>query len=792
MEDAKITLEDGKTTSYTRVPVYDNYGRVSALTSTFDGNTWTESSGYDTLGRADWSRDASGQGVKLEYTTRGFVREKHDIGDSTIVYQRIEKVDHFGHVVNEKAGSGAIVTTRDYYPLTGRLKNISSIGNAQTLQKLAYTWDDLGNLMSRSDYSSGRNLSETFDYDGLNRLITQNGTEYARYDAEGNITHKKDVTNFVSGQEYQYGGTCNGVQAGPHALTAAEGEGYCYDRNGNQVSGKGRTLVYNNTFDLPTKIRTSKHTTDFVYGPSHQRLKRVDSNTTTGRATTYYVGNVEIIVKAGKTEFRRNLGNAVINNGIVSYLLTDHLGSTQRVVNCSGGILQNMSFDPFGDKRNAETWTKLYVDFNSVATMARSTEWLISPISNSRTLHGFTGHEQMDEVGLIHMNGRVFDAHLGRFLQADPVIQAPTNSQSLNRYSYIINNPLSGVDPSGFSWWMTTGRQNVGTIVAVVITVVCIIYGCTALAAAAWQALGAMVTTYALTGSTRAAFRAGAAAFIGSYVGAKIGNVQGWSDWSAVGQHAVLGGVTSVLQGGKFGHGFAAAGFSTYVSGNLNFKNPVARTVTAAVVGGTASELSGGKFANGATTAAFQAMVTQIADHSRRTASIDELAPSQMSTDTKPKIAFVGGAMDSTTGLLKQHYESYVKRGGDAVYLEWTDSKELTAWLEVNAGESTIVMAHSYGADTAMGVIANGHYVSRLITFDPVGWFRPDFSRVAMFSGRWDNFNAIGGGFFNFNNFVATIGGKYGAAPSAYATTHTDINLDHGSICSDLCDATNY
>ena len=67
------------------------------------------------------------------------------------------------------------------------------------------------------------------------------------------------------------------------------------------------------------------------------------------------------------------------------------------------------------------------------------------------TLRGFTDHEHIDEAQLIHMNGRVYDYNLGRFLSIDPLIQAPGNSQSLNPYSYIMNNPLAGTDPSGYA-----------------------------------------------------------------------------------------------------------------------------------------------------------------------------------------------------------------------------------------------------------------------------------------------------------------------------------------------------
>jgi len=57
----------------------------------------------------------------------------------------------------------------------------------------------------------------------------------------------------------------------------------------------------------------------------------------------------------------------------------------------------------------------------------------------------------MDDLELIHMNGRVYDYNLGRFLSVDPFIQDPGNSQSMNPYSYIMNNPLSGTDPSGYA-----------------------------------------------------------------------------------------------------------------------------------------------------------------------------------------------------------------------------------------------------------------------------------------------------------------------------------------------------
>ena len=69
---------------------------------------------------------------------------------------------------------------------------------------------------------------------------------------------------------------------------------------------------------------------------------------------------------------------------------------------------------------------------------------------DSLTPRGFTGHEMLDDLGLVHMNGRIYDPLLGRFLSADIVVQAPASLQAFNRYSYVYNNPLSLTDPSGF------------------------------------------------------------------------------------------------------------------------------------------------------------------------------------------------------------------------------------------------------------------------------------------------------------------------------------------------------
>ena len=60
----------------------------------------------------------------------------------------------------------------------------------------------------------------------------------------------------------------------------------------------------------------------------------------------------------------------------------------------------------------------------------------LDAIVGVKTDRGYTEHEHLDEVGVIHMNGRIYDPLMGRFMSAEPIIQSPYNLKSFNRYSY--------------------------------------------------------------------------------------------------------------------------------------------------------------------------------------------------------------------------------------------------------------------------------------------------------------------------------------------------------------------
>ena len=83
---------------------------------------------------------------------------------------------------------------------------------------------------------------------------------------------------------------------------------------------------------------------------------------------------------------------------------------------------------------------------------------------------GYTGHEMLPEFGLINMNGRLYDPYLARFLSPDNYVQMPDFSQSFNRYSYCLNNPLKYVDPDGEIAWLAIGFAIAGAYMGGVAT----------------------------------------------------------------------------------------------------------------------------------------------------------------------------------------------------------------------------------------------------------------------------------------------------------------------------------
>ncbi|MGD8177397.1 RHS repeat-associated core domain-containing protein, partial [Marinimicrobium sp. ARAG 43.8] len=358
------------------------------------------------------------------------------------------------------------------------------------------------------------------------------------------------------------------------------------------------------SFDKPTKISKGGHTTRFAYSPSRSRYLRTDESEQGATTLTRYLGNVERITHpGGRLEIKRRLpGGALVSytrsadgqpaGKTTHYLHRDHLGSIDTISNDLGQLVGQMSFDAWGQRRNALDWEAL------VEQALRD----FDPDITGITQRGFTGHEMLDEVGLIHMNGRIYDPRLGRFLQADPLIDGVTDTQGYNRYSYVHNNPLNATDPSGFSAWTRFRGNILKPVIQGIVTAYCVPCG---------AALAAATTVY--YGGD--AFDIAIAAF-STYVMASLGQdfaAGGFSGGEAF-VFGVTGGITTVLRGGKFGHGFVSAYAGAVTPGYVQgIENSGVRLLASSVIAGSMSEATGGKFANGAATAAFTWALSQTA-----------------------------------------------------------------------------------------------------------------------------------------------------------------------------------
>ena len=315
-----------------------------------------------------------------------------------------------------------------------------------TVQQDSYQYDALGNVDSRTfRNAAGGLVTETFAYDSLNRLTGStigSTTKTYGYDELGNLTSKTGVGSYT----YPASG---GTSVRPHAVSGVTGTlngvtnpSFSYDAAGNLLSGAGRTWTWT-AANRPKDITQGTLQLAFLYGPERQRVRQTVSNGGTTLKTIHYAGAVEKEVSGSVTQTRtylpRGAGVIIETTGgaspgtVVRYFHRDRLGSVNVITSESGAVLERLSYDPWGRRRNADG--------------SDAPGNLSSAIDDT----GYTGHEMLDDLALVNMNGRVYDPSLARVASADPTVPDPTDLQAFNRYSYVFNSPMVFNDPSGFA-----------------------------------------------------------------------------------------------------------------------------------------------------------------------------------------------------------------------------------------------------------------------------------------------------------------------------------------------------
>lgn len=565
-------------------------GYITQQTTTIDA-AYSTVFGYDSIGRLATRTYPSGVQVAYNYNSLSALTSVTLASNNQMLWQPLE-YNARGQLTKFKHGNN-VENTYTYSADVGRLTNVAA-GTGNAVLNQSFSYDAANNLTARVDVNLG--VNETFGYDSLNRLTAHsltgpNGFSRSNafaYNALGNI-----LTQTEAGA-YKYAATGS---ARPHAVTEIVGWAgllrnpkYTYDANGNlsgvsSDGGHSRSHTFT-SFNMPQTMSMDGASAVFGYGTDYGRVKETLARTVNGVVKTRIVykdhpdnsGGLSYereVKEDGSVELRHYISGSVVLTTLgatpttvasIRYWHKDHLGSVVAITDEAGGVVERLAYDPFGKRR---ALSGAY-DGGNV-------------IRSASTDRGFTGHEMLDELGLVHMNGRIYDPSTGRFLSPDPFVESPDNLQSLNRYSYVFNNPMNTIDPTGMWSWRSVFKA---------VAIAAVTYVTAGAATAAYA--GAMAAgTGAAVGT--AAYGAAYAAAAGSLTGAAIGGAAGGFVGGLV---ASKGDVKAAAKGALLGA--VSAGLANQAGGVLRAYGTAAGVAAHGVAGCVNAELSGGNCGTGA------------------------------------------------------------------------------------------------------------------------------------------------------------------------------------------------
>lgn len=605
------TLENNAYLEHTKTIIYDSYGRVASETNYTREKTSSNFSATFTH--------------KMVYNTYNGLLYKVTDNNNTMLWE-LNSANEKMQTLTATLGNGVSVTnTYDsnyYFTSQQHRKNSIFLVNSN------YVFDNVkGNLTSRQNLAPGIGISENFTYDNLDRLQTWSNPvtsviDTNVYDARGRITDNNKLGNIRYNTN-----AASGVYKKTAVKLNTEGLAYYNALGGNQQ-------ISYTMFKTPISINESnKGKIDFTYNSHLGRNKMLYDYGLIGSSTTKVQRKTKLYTNDGTTEIiydtaantikiitfiagdaysalvynekiKNNNSNVTTDNNY--YLHRDYLGSIIAISDSNGVAIEKRHFDAWGNL------AKIVNNAN-----------VSLPLSNGLVVidRGYTSHEHLQEVRLIHMNGRLYDPVLKSFLMPDNFVQQPENSQNYNRYAYCFNNPLRHNDPSGEEG-ITLG---IAVIIAVAVAVTS--YTLNALLRDVPFTVGGLLkTTYIAAATAVVTFG------IGDAAGSMFTNFYSQASFQAV-SHGFVQGSVSGLQGGKFWSGFAAGAVSSIASsvwvgvgpdnggwhglGGCKGSSNVGMIAFGTVSGGVSAKLTGGNFWQGAVAGLFVSALNHAGTHNR-------------------------------------------------------------------------------------------------------------------------------------------------------------------------------
>ena len=394
-------------------------------------------------------------------------------------------------------------------------------------QRYGYTYDSMGNIATFSAPGKG---TVTYTYDNQGQLLKAAGdTTYTyTYDGAGNILTASDGTATHS---YTYGDT-----DWKDLLTAFDGQAITYDAIGNPTSYFNGTR-WNFTWVNGRTLATASDGTSslsFAYDAGGLRTSKTVGSTT---YRYYYAGGKLMRMTWGGNTIdffydANGAPYAMKHNGTVYYYVTNLQGDVMRVVNASGTVVASYDYDPYGKVLSA------------TGTLAN-----VNPLR-------YRAYVYDQETGLYYVSGRYYDPEIGRWINADALVDQ-SSVLGYNLFAYCCNNPVNMAD--------TTGNLPFFAITAVIGAVVGAVIGGVVAAKSGgnvWAGIGIGAAAGALIG-TGAGMAAGAA--LAGSITATTGAV-------------MAGGSTLVATVGSGGLGAGAAYIANNLSQAANNLAPAAQT----------------------------------------------------------------------------------------------------------------------------------------------------------------------------------------------------------------------
>lgn len=469
------------TYNYDLAAVPNSRGRI---TSTIAGDSNYEHKAFDALGRVTESRQTfTGPGVSDDYVMTYEYNKLGVLTSQKYPSGRIVKTDYDGAgriagVKNDATGAyyaGAAGSSADriQYSPAGAIQimklgndlwehtNFNSasqvtqigVGNSSTDSsklKLDYTYGVVvnnnlditknnGNIQSQTiTMPAAAAIVQTYTYDDLNRLkvAQEQGaagwTQQFSYDQFGNRTGLTITDN----PSFRLPSIAPEVDANNNRFKVTNSQsqptGYEYDAAGNltqEPEPAGTFLKYE--YDGENRLKRAKRKigvnevtiAEYIYNGDGQRVRTVAGSTNTSYAYNY----------AGK--LIAEYTNAAVSSSGTGYITRDMLGSTRLVTDSNKNVKERHDFLPHGEEINP-------VYSNRAA---------VAGFGIDKTRQKFTGKERDVETGLDFFAVRYYASRQGRFVSVDPLLASarPINPQTLNRYTYTLNNPLRFSDPTG-------------------------------------------------------------------------------------------------------------------------------------------------------------------------------------------------------------------------------------------------------------------------------------------------------------------------------------------------------